>query len=172
MYVVDIHKKHPFNPIHLSHILEKLSDNAANTKLELMNQYSQKVRVQGGLAQWNLFWCFWFPQKRQACAWTGTVSWWKRVQTCSCTVKTISPGRLLANQDRARADEENNVLFAFVPPVFSICVNVYVHLSTFKLLCFSPFCLALKSKDKRLLTSFALTTHFVRNVKLKTHLAC
>ncbi len=44
----DICKKHPFTPIRLSCIIEKLSDNTVNTKLELMNQYSRQARVQGG----------------------------------------------------------------------------------------------------------------------------
>lgn len=48
-------KKHPFTPIRLSRVIEKLSDNTVNTKLELMNQYSRQVRVQGGHAQRNLF---------------------------------------------------------------------------------------------------------------------
>lgn len=48
-----------------------------------------------------------------------------RVQTCTGSVKTISPGRLSTNQDGAQADMENNVLLAFVP-------QVYACLCTFK----------------------------------------
>lgn len=124
-YVLLTYKKHPFTPICLSCVIEKLADNTVNTKLELMNQYSRQVRVQGDTLRETCSDVFGFHRNSERVCGLALFHDGKRVQTCTGTVKTISPGRLLANQDGAQADVENNVLLAFVP-------QVYVCLCTFK----------------------------------------